>query len=632
MKNTKLSNQEKQIIRSYLITFIQQFIKDFKLPKQNELIDCPICKEKASVNFFPLNANKMNCFNPDCGSHDIFDLVKYFKSSMKDLDEDSICDYLVSSLKIDLTNPLTTILDKYEKAGFALIPLYPNSKIPTKEAKGWQNSSHKNKEIWKDWIERQYNIGVNLGKVSNIIAVDIDSDETYEKVKHLLGNTLVQTTKRGRHFVYNYDPDFTKTLNKVLRDDGFEMELRTDGAYIVVAPSSVEGEVRMWNNEKITDMPKELKEFFLKYQTLNIQEQSVEEEIQEAINNEKIDVVDLSGKRNDTFIKLAGILRKKLNKEQVKYALDIVSNNLIDKPIPKKELYGILGQIEKYNYYDKEELSKTVLDRLDIIEEGSAFQIASSLKYEQKDVEDVLKYLQDENKIINVGKNRYKRLTEIEWDQDFTQMGVPIDFEVPYFHKYARFDQGNMIVIGGKTGQGKTHLSSNFIKHLVDQGIHPYLISTEAGSKIGKICTQMGLKIGDFSFKTVRCPTDIELKDNAVTIIDWLKPKGGDYAKTDHTFEQLNNQLEKHKGFLIVMVQIRRSGEFFAPDQIDFYSALTARYCYSPLEKDKEGRVVKWDNENTYFETTKIRDSRTGNQYITIPTKFNKEKKILESK
>ncbi|GAF89696.1 unnamed protein product, partial [marine sediment metagenome] len=118
----------------------------------------------------------------------------------------------------------------------------------------------------------------------------------------------------------------------------------------------------------------------------------------------------------------------------------------------------------------------------------------------------------------------------------------------------------------------------------------------------------------------------VELHDDAVTIIDWLRPDEGNYAKTADTFEKLNQQMMKHKGFLIVFVQLRSDGSFFAKDQIDFYSALTASYHY---EKDRAGEQ---DNLNTKFKTTKIRDSRTGKQYLTIPMKYNPDTKMVEER
>ncbi len=615
--------RQKIFLKGLLGVYIKKTFPDLKI-NEKKLFKCFLnCSEQPSAQVLH---NHINCYTPGCnGIGDIYGLVRHVKPNFAKSDDDEIAIYLSKILNVEFPEDGKELLKRYSEAGFALIPLSPNSKVPIKGSEKWQDTNHKNVNIWNDWLERGYNLGLNLGTVSNVVAVDIDSDKTYEKVKHLLGETLTQTTSRGRHFLYNYDPAFYKTLNKILREDGYDMELRTTGAYIVIAPSAVEGEIRKWNDKKITAMPEELKKFFMEYyaKTPKEDEAGIDSDIQSCIDNEKLDIVDLSGQRNATFIKTAGIFRKWMPRDTVQKVLSFLSNNWIDKPIPNHELKAIMGQVNKYNTYDKKELSKVVLERLDIIKEASAFQIAKSINLEQKDIEDVLHHLEKEQLIIAIGKNRYKRLQKITWDTDFNTMSEPVDFEVPYFHDYAYFDKGNMVIIGGRPGKGKTHITANIIRKLIKQDIHPYLISTEAGSKIGKIVKELDIKVGQFSYKIVKSPHDIELEKNAVTIIDWLKPEEGDYSRTDATFERLNDQLIRHGGFLIIFVQLRKDGSFFASDQIDFYASLVATYNYR-----KNGEAV--DTQNTYFETSKIRDSRSGQQIITIPTYFNPGTKILE--
>lgn len=627
--------RQKIFLKGFLNVYLKKVFPELKISEKKTFKCFLNCSEQPTAQ---LLHNHISCLTPGCkGIGDIYGLVRYIKPSFANSSDDDIAEYLAHILKVEFPEDGKELLKLYSQAGFALIPLSPNSKVPVKGSVKWEETNYKNINIWNDWLERGYNIGINLGVPSNVVAVDIDDDSTYKKLTEyavskgitldqLLGDTLTQTTSRGKHFLYNYDPAFFKTLNKVLREDGYQMELRTTGAYIVVAPSAIEGEIRKWNDKKITSMPEELKKFFMEYYNrAPNNEASVDEDIQKCIDNEKLDVVDLTGQRNSTFIKTAGIFRKWMPLDTVSKVLNFLSNNWIDKPIPNHELRAIMGQVNKYNTYDKQELGKIVLERLDITKEASAFQIAKSLNLEQKDIEDVLHYLEKERLIISVGKNRYKKLQKVQWETDFNTISEPVDFEVPYFHDYAYFDKGNMIIIGGRSGKGKTHITANIIRKLIEQGIHPYLVSTEAGSKIGKIVKELGIKVGQFSYKIVKSPHDIELEKNAVTIIDWLKPQDGDFSKTDATFERLNDQLIRNGGFLIVFVQIRKDGTFFAPDQIDFYASLVATYNYR-----KNGETI--DQQNTYFETSKIRDSRTGAQTITIPTFFNPGTKLLELK
>jgi len=618
-----MTERELNIYRDHLIDYIKKVNPDLK-PNDKKLIPCPNgCSKEPTAQ---LHHNKLSCYEPSCKEiFDIFEYVKAVKPQFKDRSDDEIADYLQHLLKIDIDDHADELLERYAEAGFCLIPIAPESKRPTIK---WKEKYYKNSKIWQDWLDRGWGLALRLGEESGVVAIDVDSIETHEKVKHLLGDTLVQSTSRGFHYLYNYDPDIKKTLNKVFRDAGYELEYRTEGAYIIIAPTSVNGETRKWNNGKITTMPKELKDFVLEYYNKGVEEQSVDEVIQESITNEDLSNANLTGLDgccNDTFIRYGGVLRKKCSSEQVAWALKHF-NAMLANPMDNKALYGLIHQIDKYQHYDKEDLAKIIIERLEIIGSGTAYQIASSLKYEVKDVEEVLKYLEDQDKVIPGNNRSYSLVNNIEWTTETNDMSVPVDFEVPYFHDYAHFDWGNMIIIGGATGTGKTHLVGNIIKKLVDQGMKPYLVNTEAGSKIGKITERLGVPPHSYYVpkKIVKHPSDIELVDNAVTIIDWLKPKDGDFAKTDNTFEHLHNQLKKHKGFLIVFTQIRTSNkEFFAPDQVKNYGALVARYLFGNGGKD---------SENTYFKTEKIRDSRNGQQYLEIPMYFDKDKKTLEKR
>jgi len=608
--------KERNLLRGNIKEYYKLLFPSVKV-NEKDLLKCPLnCSQDLTAHFVH---NQLKCYNPACpGAGDIFNMAKTLKPNLKDLTDSDIAEIIKYKLNIRFIDDTEDLIKRYAEAGFALIPLNPNSKIPLKGTTEWQNTEYKNPVVWKDWIDRGYNLGLNLGKVSNIVAVDIDDEPTYEKMKSLLGETLTQKTGKGWHFLYNYDPDFSKTLNKVLRDAGYEMELRTDKSYVVIAPSiAYEGDNRQWNQSKIIDMPEELKAFFITYYKTEVKTTSPDEEIQQAINEEIVPLTDLSHKRNDTFVKLGGILRKKLNVNQTEYVLNIISNNLIDKPIEQRELRAILNQIKKYQTYDKKELAKQVLERLEIIGDGSAFQLAKTLNYEQKDIEDVIKYLLDEEKIISLGKNRYKRLKRVEWKEDYNEeSGKPIDFEVPYFSKYSFFDWQNMIIVGGITGSGKTFLTGNIIRQLVNQKVKPYLINTESGSKIGKVCNKLGLKTGDFYITTVKNAVQIELPDNAICIIDWLQITDSDFSKIANIYEHLHNQLKKHNSFLIVMSQLKKDGRWFSENLHDWYSAFTVRYLYG-----NNGT----DNVNTYFQTDKIRDSKTGLQYFTIPTTYNPE-------
>ena len=361
-----------------------------------------------------------------------------------------------------------------------------------------------------------------------------------------------------------------------------------------------------------------------------VEEKNQDEMIKDAIVKEDLGVKDglrgFDGQCNDTWIKLGGVLRKQMNFKQVEWALQNF-NKLLATPMSYQQVKAMCYQLNKYDTYDKKDLAKEILQHLQLesIRFANATELNKSLGYTKKEIEDALDYLVREQKVQKIGK-QFKALSKIEWDTNFMGLNKPLNFEVPYFNKYAKFENGSMIIIGARTGQGKTHLAMNFVKKFVDIGINPYYVCTEAGSKFSLIGASLGLKEGDYKFKVVPDATSVEFEDNSVIICDWIRPQ--DYSKTDLLMENLNSQLIKHNGLLIGLVQLRKDGSFFAPDLFDFFASLVATYNWTERKNTKTGEII-YDNENTYFKTTKNRDSKNGLQYMTIPTHFDRNTKRI---
>lgn len=620
-----------KLIQSHILDYLRYHNPSLKITKKG-LFQCPFSHEhenknnNTSCNIFPPNSYKLHCFDPSHGRlGDIFSVFRKMEPDMAHLDDDEIAEYLIHLLDIKTNEKIDNLLAKYHNWGWSLIPIANNSKIAVE--KEWEKKEHKNIEEWKEWLSSGLNLGLNLGAISNTIAIDIDNPKTFEKIKHLLNGTLIQSTNRGYHYLYSYDKSFDGINHANLRSKGYEMEVRANNAYIVLEPSVVDNKERHFNDKEPLAMSEELKEFLLNL--IEKPKENKSDKIKEAIEKNDLEIekglTGLDGQCNETFTKLGGILRKKMPIEHVEWAL-YNFNKLLADPMDNKSIKAMCYQLSKYDNFDKKELAEQILQHLKILESSTARDLKDSLKQEKKDIEEALDYLVKEGKIQKWGK-LYKYVQRIDWETDFMSIGKTLDIDVPFFGQYANFENGSMIIIGGQSGQGKSHVACNLIKEFVNNEINPYYVCTEAGSRFRLISAQLGIKEGDYQFKVVADASTIELEDNAVTIIDWLRPKESNYAQMDTIMEKLNEQLVKHGGLLIIFVQIRKDGSFFASDLIDFYASVVAKYCHSTI-KDSFGNT-KIDNENTYFKTEKIRDSKTGCQYITIPTHFNKDTKKL---
>ena len=218
--------------------------------------------------------------------------------------------------------------------------------------------------------------------------------------------------------------------------------------------------------------------------------------------------------------------------------------------------------------------------------------------------------------IKNLGNNQYKKskyfIDTIVKKEIIHKEKYVYDFNI----ENNKYKVNNQFWCNGFVNHN-THIALNLIADFVQQGKKPYYINLEAGNRFSIIALHLGLKEGDFYYATEFDPEEIELEDNAITIIDWLLPK--DYSTTDKIFQHFSKQLVKHKGNLIVFVQLRSNGDFFAKDLIGFFPSLVARYFYD----DDTG-------ETGYWNVDYIRESK--HRYIKemkIPCKYLWEEKRL---
>ena len=638
-------------IKSYILDYLKLRIPDFKIT--GKMFPCPFKEhhkeqtKKPTANIFPPNSYKVHCYDPNCGKlGDIFDICRKLDFNGQDLTDEDIVSYLKQELNIKTNDDTEKLLAQYYNWGWDLVPIGQNGKIPIE--KNWTNKNHKVVAEWKQWLDSKLNIGVKTGAISQTTIIDFDlipkvlKDKIYnntatkaefkeaqeireqnlQKLKQLTcleWNTVKQETFGGIHLCFQYDSDIAKSF---FDWEGIHIDVQNDGGYILIEPSITGNQKREIVGEEILSMNWECKEWILNH-TKKRKLSEVKIDNNEA-SLEKIQ--GLEGCCNQTFVKVGGMFRKKMNPEQVEYALSIVNKYMLDDPMEHKAIRAMSHQIEKYHEVDVDEIGKKILDHLQIVEVAHIKDIRECLGFDRKDLETAIRFLVDHKKVYKVKKDLYKLIQDIEWQEDFLSLGKPLDFKIPYFEDYAHFESGNLIVIGAVSGSGKTHLAVNFIKKFVEQGKYVHLITTEAGSKFQKVAQVAGLKEGDFGFFKTNDPCSVPFKKDAITIIDWLKPPNSDYAKTDTLYEHLNDKLVEKGGLLIVFAQLKRKSlDFYAEDMIEFYSSLVAKFLYP-----KNGE--SYDNLNPYFQTTKIRDSKVNKQYIDIPLKFNLETKIVELK
>jgi hypothetical protein len=605
-----------QIIESKLQDYLK--LKDIKITKKGptQIIDCPLCKAEQMCIKIP-NIHKFNCHS--CKEKlGVFEFAKALEENYPETEKEQI-HYLKELLNIEAVTEIDeenidSTLEFYKNHGFDLVPIAKNQKRPIEQ--NWTNKEHKEINEWKRWIVDGLNIGVKTGIRSGVTIIDIDQKPIPEEIKKLMGETLMQESTNGFHLFYKYVEELPKT-----RIDEYKIDLENDGGQVVISPSKVDNIARKITLNPIIEMPEELKKLLLSKVT--VPRKTASEEIIEDIKDESFNIKAIkSGERNSALCKLGGMFRKQLNSKQTEYVLRVLNKHACEDPLPNNEITAMSRKLEHYAGFDENELAHNIIEYLKTVEESNRTEIAmacvgTNRGEDKKRVDKALNYLIQEEILVKKG-TRYTNVNSLEWSEDLLDIGIPINFKMPYFHGYAGINYGDLIIIGSQNKYGKTHLAMNFVSKLVKQKIKPDYIYNESGGRYAKVALKLGMKNGDFSSAFVADSFDAMLRKDKITVFDWVKPN--DFARTDNVFSSLVEKVKKTRGVLICFVQLRTDDSYFAKDQIGQFPALLSRYLY----EDESG-------ENTKFAIDSMRDPLIKGKKWQIPCRYDWDTKIVDT-
>lgn len=644
-------------IQTYFPQYLEKQKIEFKKVGQMLKFHCPFCNNEGLTAITIPNSIKSKCLA--CQKQ--FTMLDYVSKTVT-LDNVDPLQYVRDLLKLNLVveadkDTNNELFEFYQKLGFSLIACVPNSKVPIKdEMKGWQNSEYKDTQTWNNWFNRGYNFAVVVGKRSNCVIIDWDycSNDEFEKllkvkslekiwedidkaVPELINKykdtTLCQKTRKGYQLIFNYTPELWKTSFTL---DNQRFDIETDGGYCIIPPSKVNGLGRTLNFKEKIDLPEDLKELILSNVKPKEKEEFIPDEYKDIDNeNFKIDLIPV-GNRTQTLIQLTGLISKDAPKDLTSKIIHNINTKCCNPPRPFQDINRIIQNVYKYRKVDTNKLEADVVKYLQQVKQATKAEIEISvcgdfLKGQQRqEIEKILIKLQNNENIVRKGKE-YFYVEKHNWSTDLTNIGTPVEemwngFKVPYFGDYCKFAVGDLILISGINGTGKTEVAQNIVKRIVDQGFKPYYVYNETGARFAKVALQLGLKEGDFYHTFCSNPEYLTMEKNSITIFDWLLPM--DFARTDKFFEMLVNKTRAANSLFICFMQLKDNGDYFAPNQVQNFPTWACKYLYGQNDK---GEFV--DSVNTKFVITKIRDRTTEIKQNVIPTKYDfysKELKTLD--
>lgn len=231
---------------------------------------------------------------------------------------------------------------QYTAIGWNVLPITPKDKIPL----GGMGLTHATKEasVIDEWWGKKWpdgSIAVLTGLESGIIVLDVDlKTGGYESLKDLppIPNTLTANTGGGgKHFVFQH-PGFHigNSTSKI----GGGLDIKGDGAYIVVAPSiHASGKEYQWENwgTPVAPSPGWLLD-----------------KIKAAATHKKSskpgkELAIAEGSRNDTLFREACSMRARgLSEATITASIEALNKEQCDPPLPPEELRQIVANACKY--------------------------------------------------------------------------------------------------------------------------------------------------------------------------------------------------------------------------------------------------------------------------------------------
>jgi len=317
----------------------------------------------------------------------------------------------------------------YLKNGASVIPCKPREKTPTINWKEYTERLPTEDEITK-WFQGDENIAMICGKISGYTVIDLDNKSgkdllEYAKKLGFPETATVKTPSGGYHLYYKYNPKW-KTGVRVFED----VDVRNDNSYVILPPSIHPngGKYELYKNIGNAILPDELGQGRRSNDTPNW--------------NEVLFGVG-EGSRNDTAAKVAGLYIARLNPSDAWQALSIW-NRQNNPPLPEYELKNVFLSISQRERSKPKELQ------------------AEDLK--------------EKFRLITLSQLVDRSMVELK----ATKASECVSFGYEFLDdKLTGLFPGELMIIGGETGVGKTTLATKMVYNSAKRGTKSVILALE---------------------------------------------------------------------------------------------------------------------------------------------------------
>ena len=190
--------------------------------------------------------------------------------------------------------------------------------------------------------------------------------------------------------------------------------------------------------------------------------------------------------------------------------------------MPISDIKSMIGSLANYKTSDEETYEKIIYEYLKLMQSDvTPKDIMDNTRLPRAVVDKHLSRFVKSGKAVRLGRGRYQYKERVEWSDAAPELIAEYKYKVPFFNDIAIFQDKDVILLGAKTNDGKTTIALNMLREMITQGIKPYYVYSEAGSRFQKTSQYLGIT-GKYYHTYHENPLSIELEYNAFTIIDWL--------------------------------------------------------------------------------------------------------------
>jgi len=462
---------------------------------------------------------------------------------------------------------------KYQQMGFSVIPVKPDKKPCLMTWAEYQKNKPTEdtiKKWWNTWPDA--NPAIVTGEISNIMVVDVDSDQGLDELNKLIPETLAtpiaKTPGGGWHYYFAYRNGLPNKA-RVFSD----CDIRTDGGYIIAPPSIGEnGKPYAWlDGLSIAEAsPAAMPERLYNNMHLSTRGEHNNTAITTLTNHNKHNISFKQGNRDETLFHIANCLVKGgMVKANLLDCLYFIGSNC-NPPFPEKEILAkvesAFKRVENRNRNLTAEVREWVSITWHNISITNALQnITNITNADRPKITVIMNRLVKEG-ILERVPNQYGVYRKIDTDVeeiDFLNAETEsTNLWLPFgINELVEIMPGNIILIAGEPNAGKTGFLLNVIRENMRKFKVHYFNSEMGSSELKKRLNNFDdIALSEWKFKAW------ERSDNFADVIKPGKDKINiiDFLEIHENFYEVGGLLaeihKKLKGAIAIVALQKNRG------------------------------------------------------------------------